>query len=229
MSMSFEDLMKAAAEGGVQFTLVPVGEYEAYVKKAKGGRTSNGKCRIEATFAIMGGPHDGETVWNQFVVSPEKAQALGFFFRHMTVLGIAPSWFSGRNLDDTTMAALAEAITGARARIKVTISKVNGADRNNIDALSQSLTAPGQRMDGVSASPAGVPNVPAGVPNVAAPAAVAPAAPQVAPVPVPTPEQAAHPVNQPVAAPAEPQVAAAPEPQPQEQAPTTPAAPTAPF
>jgi hypothetical protein len=189
------------------------------VKKAKGGKTSNGKMRVEATFAIVGGPQDGKTVWNQFVVSPENGQALGFFFRHMAVLGLAPSWFAGRQLDDSTMAAISEAITGARARIKVTIGKVNGADRNNIDGLSQSLAAPGQRMDGVQASPQGVP---AGVPNIPS---VAPAAPAVAPVPQMTPAQAEHSINQPVSTDA----IAAPEPQSQEQAPTTPAAPAAPF
>lgn len=207
--MSFADALKAAEEAGVGFKLVPIGEYEMYVYKAKAGKTSNGKHRIEATCKIVGGPQDGATVWNQFVLSLENANAMGFFFRHMAVLGAGVDWFSPRPINDATFAALADHILGSRFRAQVGVATVQGSERNQLDKIAASLLAPGQKMDGVSSGGTtptpgyvgGVGPVPGGIAAPSTPqpqpqVATAPApAPAPTPAPQPTPAQQEYPIG----------------------------------
>jgi hypothetical protein len=198
--VSFTDLMAQAEKEGMSFENVPIGPYEMYVKSAKAGRTANGKLRLEATLAIIGGPYDGKTVWNQFVISPENGKALGFFFRHMAILGAGIEWFKPRQLNEPTIAELAQVVLGSRCFCKVGIANVNNADRNSIDDLKPSTIAPGQKYQGAggpTAQTAMVPNVPAaGAPPIPSVATL----PQSVPVPqgaAPAPEQPAAPAAPP--------------------------------
>jgi len=182
--MSFADMMKEAQAAGVGFgELVPIGEYEMFVWKAKAGKTSNGKFRLEVTGKIVGGPQDGKTVWNQFVLSPENPNAMGFFFRHMAVLGAGPDWFAPKQISDGTFAELAAHVLGARFRCAVGQAEVNKETRNQFEKVMPSAIAPGQKMEGATAAPGAaggmipsVASVPTGVP---APVTVPGAVPQV--------------------------------------------------
>lgn len=162
--------MKEAEAAGVGFgELVPIGEYEMFVYRAKAGKTSNGKLRLEVTGKIIGGPSDGKTVWNQFVFSPDNAQALGFFFRHMAVLGAGQDWFASRQANEGTFAELASYVLGARFRAVIGVAEVNKENRNQFEKVLPSAVAPGQKMEGAVASPQSgqptpsVPNIPTGV------------------------------------------------------------------
>lgn len=175
MSMSFEDLMNQA--GGAFEKVPPITGAEFYVKSAKGGMTSNKKFRVEATCAIIGGPHDKKTVWNQFVLSPENPNALRFFFQHMAVLGLGVDWWKPRPMNEQTMQQAADAIVGKRFVADVSIKSVQNEDRNQLDKIRPSVVAPGQVYDGASLP--GQTGVPAGIttptPQVQVPTAPAPA------------------------------------------------------
>lgn len=243
--VSFTDLLAQAEKEGISFELVPIGPYEMYVKSAKAGRTSNGKLRLEATCAIIGGPQDGKTVWNQFVVSPENGKALGFFFRHMAVLGAGIEWFKPRTLNEATIAELATVVVGSRFFAEVGIANVQGGDRNQLDKIAPSKMAPGQKHTGTGAAVTtgammpGVPPIPsvatqpvAPVEQPVAPAPVAPVAP--APVqqeaaPAAIPEGTITEVNGQTFVYTGGQWLPQSAPAPQEPQATAPAAPKAPF
>lgn len=188
-SGGWDDLVRTAEEGGLAFELVPDNEYEFYIKKATARKTQDGKKdMIAAMCAIIGGPQDGKTVYNQFVISPENPLALGFFFRHMTVLGADKNWFSAHPAPNAGgLAMLADFILGSRFRATVTTKSVNKEMRNNLDKIMPSAVAPGQKFGGAATPPPGLAPQPglSQPPPAPAPAPTPSSAPTVPPVPAP--------------------------------------------
>jgi hypothetical protein len=160
---NFADLLKAAEDAG--FSNCPPGTYDVRIVEGVAKTTSAGKDMIVVKFEIIGGPHGGRKVPNNFVISPENANALGFFFRHMRAMGLDSAYFS----QNPSPQKLAADLVGKVCRIEVGTRVWNGEEREDV----KKIMPPSQ-----GAAPA--PTVPA-VTTPTAPAAPALAADPMAP------------------------------------------------
>lgn len=157
-SANFSDLLKAAEDAG--FSNCPPGTYEVRVAEGVAKTTSAGKDMIVVKFEIVGGPHGGRKVPNNFVISPENANALGFFFRHMRAMGLDAAYFSQNPAPQKVAADL----VGKTCRIEVGTRTWNGEEREDVKKILPSET-------GAAPTPA-----------VQAPVAAAPSAPAADPM-----------------------------------------------
>src|SRR5512146_1057428 len=89
--MNWDDLLKIA--DGAGFPPLPVGEYLVVVDKAEAKQSQTGKDMIKVVFRVVAGPSANRTIFNNFVLSPESPNAVGFFFRHMTAMGLDIEFF----------------------------------------------------------------------------------------------------------------------------------------
>ena len=175
-TINWAEAQKVAEEGG--FTVLPHGEYDVHVSGAAGGKTSTAKDRVRVSFKVENGPHTGQLIVNDFVVTLDNANAMSIFFRHMTVLGLGSDYFTAN--PNAPIEVVADAIAAKRARCRVRLSTRTwqGQERNNVDALLP--PAPGTAASAPpapAAAPASVPahHKPAGhhhTPVPATPAAV---------------------------------------------------------
>lgn len=199
-SINFADLMNQASSG---FDPLPDGTYNAEVVECTAGKTQKGKTKFSAKFNVIDGPLVNRKVWNDFVISPENPNALGFFFKHMKALGLERDYF-GANPAPTQIAS---DIVGRRVQIKVGHHEYGGAIKNDVNDVLPPLGGPANAAPGIPGGGA--------VPPAPAPAAPTPAAaPAPAPAPAPaaaTPPPAPQPAAAPAPAPAAPAPAAAPE------------------
>jgi Protein of unknown function (DUF669) len=165
MSINWTDLAKVAGDGG--FTVLPNGEYDAYVNSAQGGKTSTNKDRIRVTFKVENGPHAGQVVVNDFVITADNANAMSIFFRNMTALGLPAEYFAAHPHAPVDKVAADLQAKRSRCRLRLSSRTWQGQERNNVDAILPALpgTAP-------SAPPA--------------PSVHVPPTPHVASVPVPS-------------------------------------------
>lgn len=201
---SWTELLTDAGDSGGTFEVMPEGDYDFVVKEAKAQTASTGKAMFVVKAEIQGGPHNGRLVWHNFVLSHENPAALGFFFRHMAVLGLTAEYFKQNPADHH----VADALVGRRFRGQMGIKKYQGQDKNEIKAFfpaaGAGVGAPPQQM---SAPPA--PPQPAAPPPPAAPAAPPTfAAPPPAAAPTPPPPPPAPPAPEPIQAPPPPPVIA---------------------
>lgn len=192
MDLNFADLQDIAKEAG--FATVPPGTYHVEVERAEHTMTSTDKVMFKVMYRLIPGMN-GEvkgTVWNNFVVSPENAMALMFFFRHMEAMGLPKSFFTNQ----TSNNQVCDTLVGRQCRIKVVHEPWN----DQMQAKVKSVLAP---VAGPGTAPARAATVgPAAQPGPA-PAAAAPAPATVAvnggsPGPAPAPA-AAQPAAQPAA------------------------------
>lgn len=151
MSIDWADLRKTADDGG--FTVLPNGEYDVFVNSANGGKTSTGKDRVRVTFKVENGPHANAPVTNDFVITPDNANAMSIFFRNMAVLGLSSEFFTSNPRASIESVADAVAKKRARCRLKLSTRTWNNAERNNVDALLPPM--PGTAT---AAAPAAVPH-----------------------------------------------------------------------
>lgn len=161
-SANFSDLLKAAEDAG--FSNCPPGTYDVRVAEGVAKTTSAGKDMIVVKFEILGGPHGGRKVPNNFVISPENANALGFFFRHMRAMGLDAAYFS----QNPAPAKVAADLVGKTCRIEVGTRTWNGEEREDVKKI-------------LPADASATPVTPAPVATQAAPVAAAPAADPMAP------------------------------------------------
>lgn len=142
-SANFSDLLKAAEDAG--FSNCPPGTYDVVVVEGEAKTTSAGKDMIVVKFQIQGGPHGGRKVSNNFVISPENANALGFFFRHMRAMGLDSAYFA----QNPTPQRVAADLVGKTCRIEVGTRTWNGEEREDVKKIMPSV--PGQTPDAVAA------------------------------------------------------------------------------
>ncbi len=128
-SVNWSDLQRAAGDAG--FDPLPPSTYDVIVDEASATQSSNGKDMIKVTFRVEGGPHDTRKIFNNFVISPDSANGLAFFFRHMAVLGLKDDFFA----NNPTTEMVAAAIVSRRCRVKVSIRQWQEQDRNQVDAV----------------------------------------------------------------------------------------------
>jgi len=168
-TVSWNDLKKAAGEAG--FDPVPAGEYDVVVDSATVKPTSDGrKSQIATQFKIENGPHAGKKIFNNFVLSPDNPNALAFFFRHMSALGLNDAYFTA----NPSLERVAADLTGRRCRVTVSIREWNDTQRNQVDTIKPPASGPAQ----VAPSPAATAGLP-GVPATGSPVPVTPSAPAV--------------------------------------------------
>lgn len=167
--MNFSDLMKKAKEAP-GFEVLPAGRYVVKVAKAEGVVTSTGKDSVKVETTVIAGPYANRKVFNQYTISPENANAIAFFLRHMQAFGISSDFLAS----EPGIHGLAAALVGRVVQFDVIIDNTyDGTDRNKVKG-----TYPPPMEFANGATPAG-----AGDP-FRAPAAPAPAA---TPAPVAAP------------------------------------------
>jgi len=181
-------LNEAKQNGGPQdFGPIPAGEYRFKVLDAETRQTQAGKTKYTIKAQVQDGAHAGRLVWDDLIVSPESAGAMGFFFRKMNALGLGKEFFSAQPSDDQ----ITNGLKDREFLGKVIIDNFGGKDRNKIDGYKP-----------LAAAPTGfIPPAPQAAAPVApqAPAAPAPQAPAPAPA---APAPAASPWDQQAPAPA---------------------------
>lgn len=128
-SVPFSDLLKASEDAG--FTNCPPGTYDVRVASSETKTTAAGKDMIIVKFEIVGGPNGGRKVSNNFVISPENANALGFFFRHMRALGLDSAYFA----QNPSVEQVAASLVGKTARIEVGTREWNGEQREDVKKI----------------------------------------------------------------------------------------------
>lgn len=128
-SINWNDLRKSADDAG--FSVLPNGEYDSVVETAEAKKSSSGKDMISCRFTVEAGPHAGRKVFNQFVISPENATALGFFFRHMASFGLDSSYFE----KSPALEQVASDLSGRRCRVTVSTREWNGQERNQVEKI----------------------------------------------------------------------------------------------
>jgi hypothetical protein len=128
-TFNFSDLTKAADDAG--FTVIPKSDYDLEVVTAEAKQTGTGKHKISVRFKVISGPYAGKSVFNDFVISPDNGTALGFFFRHMKVLGLDRGYFD----TNPPLTAVASSIIGRRCTGSVSIREWQGQERNQLDGI----------------------------------------------------------------------------------------------
>lgn len=165
-STNWLDLLNEAKQSGGQqdFGPIPAGEYRLKVLEAETRQTQNGKTKYTIKAQVQDGPHAGRLVWDDLIVSPESAGAMGFFFRKLAALGLGKEFFATQPSDDQITGGLAD----REFLGKVIVDNYGGKDRNKIDGYKP--------LAAVSAGGFIPPS-----PQAAAPQPQAPQAPQAAP------------------------------------------------
>lgn len=190
---SWQELLNEAGDGGGTFDVMPDGDYDFVIKEAKAQTASTGRQMYVIKAEIQGGPHNGRLVWHNFVLSHDNPAALGFFFRHMAVLGLTADYFKQNPADHH----VADALVGRRFRGQLGTRKWQGQDKNEIKAFfpasGAGLGAPPQ----VSAPPA-PPIAPAPAPAAPPPPPPTFAAPPPAAATLPPPPPPAPPAPEPI-------------------------------
>lgn len=130
---SFADLLKTAQDAG--FSTCPPGTYDARIVASEVKSTAAGKDMIVVKFEVTGGPNGGRKIPNNFVISPENANALGFFFRHMRALGLDNAYFAA----NPSVHQVANDLINKTCRIEVATRTWNGEDREDIKRVMAPL------------------------------------------------------------------------------------------
>jgi hypothetical protein len=135
--MTSGGLFDGAADGWV---LVPEGTYDAVVKKAEFQQSAmKGKPQVVATFALQGGPNDGNTVrtWLTYTPASESDMALSILKRQLTALLGEQMVASLAQADNAAvmMEKVAEVLPGRPCRVKVAVEKYQEEDRNIVKAI----------------------------------------------------------------------------------------------
>lgn len=199
---------------------VPDGPYNVEVETAQSKPAGSGKPMVVVVFKILDGPYAGKKVWNNFVLTEDNPNALGYFFSHMSAMGIDQSTIAQMAPPDQGgMDQLAQMLVGRRATITVGHRQWQGQTRNQVGDVKPYVGTQGQVPQAPApASPAPASPPPAAPQAPAPPPSTAPTAPAPQPQPAQQPQAPVPPPPPGGQQPAAPQ----PQPQPQPQAPTPP-------
>lgn len=180
-SYGWNDLLKVADEAG--FTPLPIGDYDVIVAEATVKGTNGGKDSIVVQFQVTTGPQQGRKIRNQFTISPENPNAVGFFFRHMAALGLPREYFA----QSPTLPQVAQALLNRPCRIKVSHREWSGQVRDNVDAINPAqptgFVVPGMTPGVAAPAVPAIPNAPVVPPNPQPAYVPTPAAPPAPPAP----------------------------------------------
>jgi hypothetical protein len=189
MSPTWNEMLESAKEAG-GFDPLPVGRYDIKIGKSTHKISQTGKSMFEVEMTVINGPHANRKVWDRYVVTPDNAKALAFFFSKMKILGLGMEFFAAQPSDDQ----VANALLNAMCTVELGLTEYNGSTRNEVRKLLP--------LAGAMAGAPPVPVVDAPVVGVAPggqPVPVPGAAPTVPPAPpVAGPPVVTEPVTAPV-------------------------------
>jgi len=168
-SLNWGELIKDAADSGASnIEALPDGDYELKVIESEAKTSQSGKTMFAIKCQVQGGANANRLVWDNLVISPENATALGIFFRKMSALGLDKEGFFDR---EPSASQIEQAMVGRGFRGQIGSRVYNGQKRNEIKNYYVSSGAS------------------------AAPAQAAPAPAAAAPAPAPTPAAAPAPAT----------------------------------
>lgn len=151
-SYNWGDLQAAAADAG--FSLVPAGVYAVEVTKAEAGKTSTQKDKLSCRFKITEGPQANSVFFDDFVIVPDNAVAMGFFFRKMNALGLGRDYFAA----NPPLIQVARDLLGKQASVEVEIDYSYFEDgKNRIKKITSLGSPPLGEASGVSRSTSATP------------------------------------------------------------------------
>lgn len=172
-TLNWSELIKDAADSGSNsLEALPDGDYELKVLEAEEKQSQSGKTMFAIKCQVQGGASANRLVWDNLVVSPDNATALGIFFRKMAAMGLTKESFFDR---EPTSAQIEQALIGRAFRGQIGSRTYNGQKRNEIknyypsSATAAAAPAP---IQATSTAPA-----PAAAPAPAPAPSAAPAAP----------------------------------------------------
>jgi hypothetical protein len=94
-TLNWNDLIKDAGDAAnTSYEPLPDGDYELVITEATASVAQSGKAMFKVKAQVQSGPHAKRLVWDNLVVSPENATALGIFFRKMSALGLSREFFT---------------------------------------------------------------------------------------------------------------------------------------
>lgn len=126
--MNFSELMQKAKEAP-GFSVLPVGRYTVKASKTEAKVAASGKDMISVDFIVISGPYANQHVFNQYVISPDNANAIAFFLRHMQAFGITTDFLAS----EPGVPGLAAALVGRVVQVDVIIDNTyDGTDRNKV-------------------------------------------------------------------------------------------------
>lgn len=140
--MTTIDFNKAIQDAkGASFEALPIGDYDVEVSKSEAVTSQSGKPMIKTTMKVVSGPYEKRPIINQFVLSIENPQAVAIFFRHMRAFGLTEEWFASLG-QQSSLAPVADALLGRRARLTLGQREWNGEMRNEVKSVKPYTGAP---------------------------------------------------------------------------------------
>lgn len=165
-------------------TRVPDGVYECVIKSTETGQTAAPNCykKISARFVVESGPYKGGSIFNNFIITPDKPGGMDLFFRNMDTLGLTEEYLKATKPE---LEQLADMLVERRAEVTLATRMYNGKEYDDVKNLKP-LGTPGAGFafggDTILPTPSPVP-VPSGPMTPSAPVPVAAAAAVAVPVP----------------------------------------------
>lgn len=156
-TLNWSELIKEAADSGsVSLEALPDGDYELKVLESEAKQSQSGKTMFAIKCQVQGGASANRLVWDNLVVSPDNAAALGIFFRKMNALGLTQEAFFDKN---PTNPQIEQAMVGRTFRGQIGSRVYNGQKRNEIKNYyaSSAAAAPVQAAAPPAAAPAPAP------------------------------------------------------------------------
>lgn len=173
-SLNWSDLVKEAGETS-SYEPLPDGDYALKVIEATAKVSQSGKTMFAITTEVQGGPHAKRRVWDNLVVSPDSAAALGIFFKKMEALGLPRSYFDQNPTNAQIEAAIRDRVFRGRVGSRVWQGNKKNEIKDYFPAVVDGV-APAATAATPFAAPAPAP-APAAAPVYASAPAPAPAAP----------------------------------------------------
>jgi hypothetical protein len=173
-TLNWSELIKEAADSGsTSYEPLPDGDYELKVLEAEAKQAQSGKTMFAIKCQVQGGANANRLVWDNLVVSPDNATALGIFFRKMSALGLTKEAFFDKN---PTNVQIEQAMLGRSFRGQIGSRTYNGQKRNEIKNYYPSAATTTAAPVQAAAAPAPAP-APSAAPAPAPAPSSAPAAP----------------------------------------------------
>ena len=179
-TLNWGDLVKEAGEVSAGYDALPDGDYDLVITEATAKVSQSGKTMFAVKAQVQHGAHAKRLIWDNLVITPDNAAALGMFFRKMSAIGLGREFFA----TNPSNAQIESAMQGRAFRAQVGSRTWQGQKKNEIKMYYPAAGGP----------------VPGAAPVAAAAPAPAPAAAP-APAPAPAPVAAAAPAPETVAAP----------------------------
>jgi hypothetical protein len=129
-SIDFNDLLNLSDQSS--FEPIPDGTYQMRVAKCEvKAAKSSGKDMLVTDLEVVSGPEKGKSCKNNFVLSPESANATWFFFKNMAAFGLTRQYFSA----NPPLSQVAKDLEGRHATVKLGQREWNDRINNEVNDI----------------------------------------------------------------------------------------------